>query len=68
MHAFCFHRNKRSARSFFIEVIEGMIDYALLKIIKRTAPSSTEPGAARLTTPRSLQVGGTGDAWAKIAI
>jgi hypothetical protein len=27
----CFHRNKRSARSFFIEVIEGMIDYALLK-------------------------------------
>jgi hypothetical protein len=23
-----------------------MIDYALLKIIKRTAPSSTEPGAA----------------------
>ncbi|MGB8567700.1 MAG: hypothetical protein WCD78_02495, partial [Pseudolabrys sp.] len=42
----CFHRNKRSARSFFIEVIEGMIDYALLKIIKRTTPSSTEPGAA----------------------
>jgi hypothetical protein len=25
----CFHRNKRSARSFFIEVIEGMIDNAL---------------------------------------
>ncbi len=42
----CFHRNKRSARSFFIEVIEGMIDNALLKIIKRTAPNSTEPGAA----------------------
>jgi hypothetical protein len=26
----CFHRNKRSTRSFFIEGIEGMIDNALL--------------------------------------
>jgi hypothetical protein len=42
----CFHRNKRSARSFFIEVIGGMIDNALLRISKHTTPSSTEPGAA----------------------
>ena len=47
MHAFLFPpKQALGALFFFIEVIEGMIDYALLKIIKRTAPSSTEPGAA----------------------
>ena len=55
----CFHRNRRSARSFFIEVIEGMIDNALLKIIKPTAPSSTEP-EPRLTTPGHYKWGTQG--------
>ena len=46
MHAFLFPPKQALGALFFIEVIEGMIDYALLKIIKRTTPSSTEPGAA----------------------